>query len=110
VTLSAAQRAVLWRRWKAGQLLHVIGRAFGKPHRTRRQFVTETRSVQGFWFRAKTEKQNRQRGVAFLPWNETEARTNTRQHRAAVSVQSQPAKETNVIVLRPNLQLPDEAS
>src|SRR5271156_1487582 len=32
VALSAAQRTELWRRWKAGQSLHVIGRAFGKPH------------------------------------------------------------------------------
>jgi hypothetical protein len=32
VALSAAQRTELWSRWKAGQSLHVIGRAFGKPH------------------------------------------------------------------------------
>jgi IS30 family transposase len=30
--LSSAQRADLWRRWKAGQSLHEIGRAFGKSH------------------------------------------------------------------------------
>jgi IS30 family transposase len=30
--LSAAQRADLWRRWKAGQSLHAIGRALGKDH------------------------------------------------------------------------------
>jgi len=30
--LSAAQRTEVWRRWKAGQSLHEIGRAFGKPH------------------------------------------------------------------------------
>ena len=30
--LSSAQRADLWRRWKAGQPLHEIGRAFGKSH------------------------------------------------------------------------------
>jgi DNA-binding CsgD family transcriptional regulator len=32
VGLSAAQRAEVWCRWKAGQSLHEIGRAFGKPH------------------------------------------------------------------------------
>src|SRR5882724_11938104 len=32
VGLSAAQRTEVWRRWKAGQSLHTIGRAFGKPH------------------------------------------------------------------------------
>ena len=30
--LSAAQRADMWRRWKAGQSLHEIGRALGKDH------------------------------------------------------------------------------
>jgi Helix-turn-helix domain len=32
VRLSAMQRIDLWRRWKAGQSLHEIGRAFGKSH------------------------------------------------------------------------------
>src|ERR1700675_942625 len=32
VQLSSAQRAELWRRWKTGQSLHEIGRAFGKSH------------------------------------------------------------------------------
>jgi IS30 family transposase len=30
--LSAAQRADMWSRWKAGQSLHAIGRALGKDH------------------------------------------------------------------------------
>jgi IS30 family transposase len=30
--LSAEQKAELWRRWKAGQSLHEIGRAIGKDH------------------------------------------------------------------------------
>jgi IS30 family transposase len=30
--LSSAQRADMWRRWKAGQSLHEIGRALGKEH------------------------------------------------------------------------------
>jgi len=32
VELSAAQMNDMWCRWKAGQSLHRIGRAFGKPH------------------------------------------------------------------------------
>ena len=32
VRLSALQRSDLWRRWKAGESLHEIGRAFGKSH------------------------------------------------------------------------------
>jgi IS30 family transposase len=30
--LSAEQKADIWRRWKAGESLHEIGRAFGKDH------------------------------------------------------------------------------
>jgi Helix-turn-helix domain len=30
--LSLTQRTDIWSRWKAGQSLHEIGRAFGKPH------------------------------------------------------------------------------
>jgi len=30
--LSLTQRTEIWRRWKAGQSLHEIGRAYGKPH------------------------------------------------------------------------------
>ena len=37
--LSAAQKAEIWRRWKAGQSLHEIGRAFDKPHTTVHQFL-----------------------------------------------------------------------
>jgi hypothetical protein len=32
VELSGAQRTELWRRWKAGESLHTIGRAFDRPH------------------------------------------------------------------------------
>src|SRR5271169_2995359 len=32
VKLSEQQRNDMWRRWKAGQSLHEIGRAFGKDH------------------------------------------------------------------------------
>ena len=30
--LSAMQRVEVWRRWKAGESLHAIGRAVGKDH------------------------------------------------------------------------------
>ena len=30
--LSAIEKREIWRRWKAGQSLHAIGRAFDKPH------------------------------------------------------------------------------
>ena len=30
--LTAEQKAELWKRWKAGQSLHAIGRALGKDH------------------------------------------------------------------------------
>jgi len=32
IPLSATQRVEVWRRWKAGESLHAIGRAFGKEH------------------------------------------------------------------------------
>src|ERR1700730_17371137 len=37
--LSAVQKSDLWRRWKAGQSLHEIGRAFGKSHSSIRCLV-----------------------------------------------------------------------
>src|SRR5258708_32612247 len=30
--LSPTQKTDIWRRWKPGQSLHEIGRAYGKPH------------------------------------------------------------------------------
>src|SRR6202789_817898 len=41
VALSAAQRTELWSRWKAGQSLHVMGRAFGKPHNSIHGFLSQ---------------------------------------------------------------------
>jgi IS30 family transposase len=37
--LSAEQKLEVWRRWKAGQTLHEIGRAFGKDHNSIRGVV-----------------------------------------------------------------------
>jgi IS30 family transposase len=38
--LSAVQKSEVWRRWKAGQSLHEIGRAFGKEHSSIRCLVS----------------------------------------------------------------------
>jgi IS30 family transposase len=38
--LSAVQKSDMWRRWKAGQSLHEIGRAFGKSHSSIRCVVS----------------------------------------------------------------------
>ena len=40
VELSVAQRTDVWRRWKAGESLHTIGRAFGKPHNSIHCFLS----------------------------------------------------------------------
>jgi IS30 family transposase len=37
--LSLAQKTEIWKRWKAGQSLHDIGRVFDKPHTTIHQFL-----------------------------------------------------------------------
>ena len=38
--LSATQKIAMWPRWKAGQSLHEIGRAFGKGHSSFRCVVS----------------------------------------------------------------------
>jgi hypothetical protein len=38
--LSAAQKSEMWCRWKAGDSLHAIGRAFGKEHSSIRCVVS----------------------------------------------------------------------
>jgi hypothetical protein len=39
--LSAEQRIDMWHRWKAGESLHEIGRAFGKGHGSIRFLLTQ---------------------------------------------------------------------
>ncbi|MBB5331542.1 helix-turn-helix domain-containing protein [Tunturiibacter gelidoferens] len=39
--LSTEQRIEMWRRWKAGESLHDIGRAFGKGHGSIRFLLTQ---------------------------------------------------------------------
>jgi len=43
--LSGAQKSDMWRRWKAGQSLHEIGRALGKEHSSIRRVQEK---LQGF--------------------------------------------------------------
>ena len=44
---SAEQKLDVWRRWKAGQALHEIGRAFGKEHSSIRCLVSRHGGVTG---------------------------------------------------------------
>src|ERR1700688_295969 len=37
--LSPTQETDVWKRWKAGQSLHAIGRVFGKPHTSIRHLL-----------------------------------------------------------------------
>jgi IS30 family transposase len=37
--LSATEKNDIWGRWKAGQSMHEIGRAFGRPHPTIRKLL-----------------------------------------------------------------------
>jgi len=39
--LSAIDKCEIWSRWKAGQTLHEIGRAYGKCHNTIRAVATQ---------------------------------------------------------------------
>ena len=39
--LSTEQRIDMWRRWKAGESLHEIGRVFGKGHGSIRFLLTQ---------------------------------------------------------------------
>ena len=41
--LSAIEKREVWNRWKAGQSLHEIGRAFGKEHSCIRSVVIAAR-------------------------------------------------------------------
>jgi len=37
--LSRTEKDDIWRRWKAGQSMHRIGRAYGRPHPTIRKLL-----------------------------------------------------------------------
>src|SRR6202042_2646837 len=43
--LSAIEKSDIWRRWKAGQSLHEIGRAFDKPHSSIRCLLLPRRGI-----------------------------------------------------------------
>src|ERR1700730_9745770 len=70
--LSAVQKSDVWRRWKAGQTLHEIGRAFGKEHSSIRCLVSRyggiapavrRRSLLALTLR---EREEISRGLAFV--------------------------------------------
>ena len=46
--LSTEQRTDMWRRWKAGESLHEIGRAFDKGHGFIRFLLTQRGSIGSF--------------------------------------------------------------
>ena len=49
--LSAEQKVDVWRRWRAGQTLHEIGRAFGKHHKSIRGVMArhgESRTIHAY--------------------------------------------------------------
>src|SRR5260221_9723691 len=73
--LSAEQKSDVWRRWKAGQTLHEIGRAFGKEHSSIRCLVSRhggiapavrRRALLALTLR---EREEISRGVASVAWN-----------------------------------------
>jgi len=43
--LAFAEKSDIWRRWKAGQSLHEIGRAYGRPHPTIRKLLLPTGGI-----------------------------------------------------------------
>jgi IS30 family transposase len=63
--LSAEQRADMWRRWKAGESLHEIGRAFGKGHGSIRFLLTQRGGiVPDARRRSLAEREDISRGIA----------------------------------------------
>jgi integrase len=49
--LSAEQKLDVWRRWKAGETLHEIGRAFGKEHSSIRCLVSRHGGIAPAWLK-----------------------------------------------------------
>src|SRR5580692_6676095 len=63
--LSAEQRIDMWRRWKAGESLHEIGRAFGKGHGSIRFLLTQRGGiVPAARRRSLAEREDISRGIA----------------------------------------------
>jgi hypothetical protein len=68
--LSAAQRTDIWCRWKAGESLHEIGRAFGKDHGSIQFLLSQhggiAPAVRRRWQRTLTlaEREDISRGIA----------------------------------------------
>jgi IS30 family transposase len=68
--LTAAQKTEIWKRWKAGQTLHEIGRVFDKPHTTIHQFLLPSGGIPPLARRRSrlaltlSERENISRGIA----------------------------------------------
>src|SRR5277367_3685825 len=68
--LSATQRVEVWRRWKAGESLHAIGRAVGKDHvvihflLARHGGIAPPVRCRSRWALALAEREDISRGIA----------------------------------------------
>jgi IS30 family transposase len=68
--LSLTQETDVWKRWKAGQSLHAIGRAFGKPHTSIRHLLLPRGGIPPAVRRrsrlalTRSERENISRGIA----------------------------------------------
>ena len=67
---TAEQKLDVWRRWKAGQTLHEIGRAFGKEHSSIRCLVSRhggmLRPSGGVRSRCGSERKSPEAGFRFV--------------------------------------------
>ena len=67
--LSAIEKREVWSRWKAGQSLHAIGRAFDKPHSGIRAVLLPRGGIPPLARRSRraltlAERENISRGIA----------------------------------------------
>jgi IS30 family transposase len=68
--LSPTQKADIWKRWKAGETLHEIGRAHGRPHPTIRKLLLPSGGIARAprrrlrWALALAEREDISRGIA----------------------------------------------
>jgi hypothetical protein len=67
--LSTEQRIDMWRRWKAGESLHDIGRAFGKGHGSIRFLLTQRGGIVPAACRPLTANAHSVRAGRHLTWN-----------------------------------------
>jgi hypothetical protein len=67
--LSTEQRIDMWRRWKAGESLHEIGRAFGKGHGSIRFLLTQRGGIVPAARRPLAANADAGRAGRHLTWN-----------------------------------------